>query len=451
MKKNILFLLSFQFITLYSFAQWTAIGNGFDGDVNAVCVFNNALYAAGNFTHDGTSATTLNHIAKWNGSAWVAVGTGVNANVTSMAVFNSELYVGGDFTTAGTASALKIAKWSGTTWYSVDSGFNNTVRCLYVWNNTLYAGGTFNASGSSSIIRIAKFTGTEWQTAGPAPGPVNAIVGYNNELYIGGYWFPPYVCKFNAANNAWDDLTGGSIAPDDEVTSLAFFRKQNSSNIVLWIGGKFNMLSSPHLCTWSSTGGFTTSFNTFNQTAGANVNTLLSTSNYLFAGGGFSATVMGNSFSKLGKYNGSSIWDSVGVSFNNDVNALTSFNGNLVAGGKFTSLGSAGNANRIAWRNLSIGIDEVDENILVRDFYPNPLLTSAVLKIQTKSSFHQPALNIFDLDGRKVNPVTKIISLNPVNHEVEYKIERSGLPAGIYFYEISDLEKNIAAGKFIVE
>src|SRR5436190_16696285 len=121
MKKNLLFLISCLFISVYTKAQWSALGTGFDGDVNAVCVFNNTLYAAGNFTHDGSATTSLNHIAKWNGSGWVAVGSGVDATVTSMAVLNSELYVGGDFAMAGGYPASKVAKWNGTSWSAIGS------------------------------------------------------------------------------------------------------------------------------------------------------------------------------------------------------------------------------------------------------------------------------------------------------------------------------------------
>ena len=447
MKKNIPLLILFFSIAISSHGQWSAIGNGFDGDVNAMCVFANELYAAGNFTHNGSGTTSLNYIARWNGASWVAVGTGLGANVTSLAVFNSELYAAGDFTTAGGNSALRIARWNGSTWSAAGAGFNNTARCLYVWNNELYAGGIFTMSGATTTSRIAKLSGGAWQPAGASPGPVNTIVAYNNELYIGGYWYPPYVCKLNTTGTTptWDDLPGSG--PDNEVTSLAVFRKQSSSNIVLWIGGKFNT-PSPRLCTWTSSGGFTTSFNNFNSAPG-DVNTLLSTSSYLFAGGGFTATIP-PSISKLGKYDGTSNWDSAGVLPNNDVIALANFNGNLVIGGKFTSLGAV-SANRIAMRDYTLGIENENEAVLANDFFPNPLSDHSLLRIQTKSSMRKPLLQVLDLCGREVSTDIKTVSFDPFSHEIEFRIERSGLPAGIYFYLLSDQKINMAFGKFIVD
>ena len=450
MKKTLLFLFALFAISFHSYSQWSAVSNGFNNDVNATCVYDNALYATGNFTLDGSASNALSHIARWNGTSWVSVGTGLDANVKCMVVFNSELYVGGDFANAGGSPASNIAKWNGTTWSSIGAGFNSTVRCLYVWNNELYAGGTFTMSGTTSIPRIAKLSGSTWEAVGGgAVGPVNAIIDYNGELIIGGIWYQPYVSKYNASTMTFDDLNGLG-GPDNEVTSLAVFRKQNVSNIVLWIGGKFNT-PSPRLCTWTSSGGFTTSFNNFNSTAGGNVNVLLATSNYLFAGGGFTATVSSNNISRLARYDGVTFWDSVGVTPNSDVNSLTPFNNSLVAGGKFTSIGAAGTANRVAWRDLSLVVDELNEEVLSIEFFPNPLIKNAMLIIQTKSALLQPQLKIFDLHGREVSPDSETISVNPSTHELAYRIERSGFSAGIYFYQVTDEQKNIASGKFVIE
>ena len=50
-------------------AQWSALGNGLNGQVNAILEFQNELYVGGKFTANGTGTSTLNHIAKWNGTS----------------------------------------------------------------------------------------------------------------------------------------------------------------------------------------------------------------------------------------------------------------------------------------------------------------------------------------------------------------------------------------------
>ncbi len=446
MKKNLLLLTFLVILSTFSYSQvWSTMGHGFDGNVNALCVFNGSLYAAGSFTHDGNGVTALNHIARWTGSAWVAVGSGLNASASALTVFNGDLYAGGDFLLAGTDSSTRIAKWNGSNWSHVGSGFNATVKCLYVWSGELYAGGSFTQSGSSSVARIAKLSGSTWQVIGSgAPGIVNAIVDYNAELFIGGGWSSPGVSRLSGGS--WVSLgTGG---PDFEVTSLAVFRKQTSSNLVLWIGGKFNQ-PSPRLCTWTASG-FATSFNNYNTTASANVYALCSTAPFLYSGGGFSLTVGSNNISKLARYNGSAPWDSVGAAPDNDVTAITTLDNHLVIGGKFTMVNST-SMNHVAMRADLIGIEEPDANVISKNFFPNPFENEAILKLQTRSLLHTPSLVILDVTGRELNRVSEISSFNIVNHEIEFRIQSKGLPAGIYFYRINDKSESITSGKFIIE
>jgi hypothetical protein len=92
------------------------------------------LYAGGWFTATGDGATTLNNIARWNGSSWSALGSGTDGIVRALAVSGSgpayaleanlqpmgggggvapdSLYVGGDFTRAGDKFSAYLAQWS---------------------------------------------------------------------------------------------------------------------------------------------------------------------------------------------------------------------------------------------------------------------------------------------------------------------------------------------------
>lgn len=56
------------------------------------------------------------NIAKWNGTSWSQLGNGLNGQVNAL-VFdnNNNLYAGGSFTTAGGISANRIRYWHG--WY----------------------------------------------------------------------------------------------------------------------------------------------------------------------------------------------------------------------------------------------------------------------------------------------------------------------------------------------
>ncbi len=82
--------------------------NGLNGDVYALAIDSQgAVYAGGYFS--GADSTTVNNIAKWDGTSWSALDGGVSGvmgvAVTALAVdSNDDLYVGGYFDTAGSGA-----------------------------------------------------------------------------------------------------------------------------------------------------------------------------------------------------------------------------------------------------------------------------------------------------------------------------------------------------------
>jgi hypothetical protein len=106
--------------------EWQALGSGFDGPVNSLCVSTDGdLYAGGQFATSGSS--TLGGVGRWNGSEWLPVGGGVggvaNHNVSSMiAVDEGGVIAGGTFTLAGSVPVNHVAKWNGSVWIPLGSG-----------------------------------------------------------------------------------------------------------------------------------------------------------------------------------------------------------------------------------------------------------------------------------------------------------------------------------------
>ena len=82
-------------------AEWSALGTGLDGSVNAMaCDSAGNLYAGGYFIT--ADEETVNYIAKWDGAEWSALGTGMNGPVFAIGIdSNDNLYAGGAYTTAG--------------------------------------------------------------------------------------------------------------------------------------------------------------------------------------------------------------------------------------------------------------------------------------------------------------------------------------------------------------
>ena len=211
--------------------QWSAVGNGMQGTsfVYALEEYNNELYVAGNFGINSSYA-----IARWNDTIWRDVGPlGINGVVNCLGKYNNELYAGGPyFTSAGGVAVNQIAKWSGTTWASTGNGTgNNTtdkIRSLQEYHNEIYVGGTFSKMDGDSMKCIARYNGSNWTSVGSGVDSmgvirdtvftfpsdttlvypisvINAMIEFNNDLYVGGTF--NMIGGVNAINIAkWNDL-----------------------------------------------------------------------------------------------------------------------------------------------------------------------------------------------------------------------------------------------------
>lgn len=249
--------------------SWHTLGTGISGSIQSMAVYNNELYVAGSFSTAG--GVSVNNIARWNGTTWAAVGSGIA--VTSggivnkaMAVYNGELYVGGNFTTAGGQSVSNIAKWNGTSWSPVGTGVSGIVYCMIVHNNSLVIGGIINNAGGISVANIAKWNGTAWLShssgftgAPPFGGLVYSLGIHNNELYAGGNFTTAGgvsasgIARFNGS--AWSALGQGlSIATNPPNPLFVYAMASTSTGLV--IGGTFSgsgTVSSTNLILWKGT------------------------------------------------------------------------------------------------------------------------------------------------------------------------------------------------------
>ncbi len=455
MKKLVLIIVSI-FLVQSSFAQWSGMGTGPGGKVRALCVHNGELYAGGDFT---------GLVKKWNGSSWVAVGslTGTTSpKVNTLISFNGTLYAGGSFTITGSNKG-NVAKLSGSTWVATESaGLGGTagseVKCFYIWSNSLYVGGTFDQSGGSFLSKIGKFVNNTWQQVGGG-GPSNclsgvyAIAAYNNELYVGGQGSAPWINKLNTAGTAWLDMPSGGLTSGTGVYALASFVYPSGTSPSLFIGGDFANTPSSTVCVFSS-GVWGTAVNTFSSGVSDQVNCFLtsivgggtSATGSIYAGGVFSVTGI-HTATNLAKRTKTIPWDTAGTpAFNNGIRALCYFSGYLVAGGDFTVPGSY-----VARYATTVDVEEISDNIIVNTFYPNPIIKEALLKVQTKNLLRQPELKMLDVNGKEMMAHTSTNSFNHSQNEIEFRVDREGLAAGIYYYTVVDEERIIATGKVVIE
>jgi hypothetical protein len=393
------------------------------------------IYVGGTFT-----GPTISYLAKWNGTAWENVGTGVNGPVYAIGIKTaSDIYVGGAFTMAGGTAVSNIARWSGSAWSDIGGGFNDQVNCIFVpGSGIVYAGGKFSQSSGVAMNHIARLSGTAWTQLGAGiNSPVNAIAEHNGNIHAGCEDLNNPVKKFDGT--AWSDLTGIS---GGKVFALASF----SGN--LYAGGEFSMPFPAAVkhdgSSWSSI------LTTFAFTD--KIYCMLSRNGVLLLGGKFTNLGLnGAKASYIAKKPATgnpiqSITDVTSV-LNDEVYAIgyktTPSSNYVIAGGKFS------NFNHVAITATTIGIDEISDDVVEHNFYPNPVKEKAHLFVKTSGKFVHPELKILDLQARIIPAGLSAASSNP--DEIDYSIDCSQLARGTYYYLLTDEGRRIISRQFVIE
>ncbi len=261
-------------------------GPGLSG-ATALILFNGNLVAANN-----------DNVSQWDGSKWNVIGSGLIGVATALTVYNGNLVAAGQTTNQGGFVEL----WNGSSWQMLGSVFDGSVNALTVYNGNLIAGGQFDTNRLGVANKIAEWNGAKWLPIADSgmqiwSSGINALTVYNGNLIMAG--------------------------------SFGYYGKYTASNIAVFNGS-----------TWSSLG------------AGLNA-TIYSLSTYngnLVVGGSFDEIIGTDTAKNIAQWNGSN-WTTVGASkigtpaYPNQgtvVLSLTDYNNNLIAGGSFFSIGSAG-------------------------------------------------------------------------------------------------------------
>lgn len=425
MVRSFIFILIILPVTLYS-QNWTPLGSGMNGQVLALCVYNNELIAGGSFTTAG--GISANYIAKWNGSSWSPLGSGVNNSVYSLAVYNNELIAGGYFSAAGGNPAGCIAKWNGSSWTPLGTGMNSYVTALTSFNNELFAGGAFTIAGGVNTVAIAKWNGSSWQGFTSSMNHiVHAFTVNRDTLFAGGQFSTPgnRVARLNG--NTWESTAG--------VSPTVFALASYNNNIIyggLFIGAGPNLVNC--IVGWSGNSWilFSTGMNQY-------ITSLTKYGSSLIAGGYFT-TAGGTPANRIAKW-GINNWVPLGNGLNDAVFAMTEYNGELVAGGLFNYAGT-GPANYIAKWNDNVGVSstgvEVPGSFKLHQNYPNPFNPSTTIKFDLPVK-ELVNIKIFDVMGREVITLHEGL-LSAGSYETSW--DASKVTSGTYFFRI-------AAGDFI--
>ncbi|MBI1191054.1 MAG: hypothetical protein GC200_10290 [Tepidisphaera sp.] len=314
-------------------AAWHPLGDGFNGAVMSLCVFNGDLYAGGAFTATA-SGTSLKYLARWNGAAWVQVGgASFNSSVNAMCVFNNELYVAGEFTMMNSVNFSHVARWNGSYFDQLGTGVNNSVFALAVHNNVLAIGGVFNVAGIYSVQHVVGWNGSSFMPLGSGLGTgteyINAFATFNGSLYAGGVFqtIPGVGGTGNLAR--WDGASWSPLLSGADNGVNAGVRALTVFDGALYIGGDFSLahgINSFNLAKWDGA-----SFIQFGTSVQASVYTLVAANGSLYLGGQF-VNVGSLSTQHICRYDGLG-FHALGNSLAGTVYAITMFNNQIIAAG----------------------------------------------------------------------------------------------------------------------
>lgn len=161
---NVLLLVCFLLASHITFAAWTPTGNGVDGTIRDMLVFDGKLYVAGNFDYSG--ANRIDKVAYWDGQGWHSQSSGLafsgGSSITSIEEFNGQLVAAGYIDSVDGVPVSNVVIFNGTSWEPLGAGFDDVVTDLAVYQDTLFASGYFDQSGATAIRFLAKWDGGSW-------------------------------------------------------------------------------------------------------------------------------------------------------------------------------------------------------------------------------------------------------------------------------------------------
>lgn len=407
--------------------QWNPVGAGLRGEVAALAIHNGELFAGARFEFtDGSSGALLGAVASWDGSAWSPVGSnpfalrGVNdfesldgvlyaasgvarlvdgvweslssAAVSTISRFRSSYAVAGSFRSIEGSTAASVAIRDADSWdtlgYPVTNEFDGPILTLLETQAQLIAGGAFASVNGQPATGLARWDGAMWSPfAAPLksylPARVSALTEYQGELIVAGA-FGASVDSGIANNIArWDGehwrrmadglgtQTSGSVSAmavyQGDLYAVGEFLSSGDlgvSRIARWNGSEWSRVARPG----SQGTGLTSSVTALTVAHGS-----------LYVGG-FGmllapAGLIGPGSVPIYRWDGTS-YDYVPTipdsDFGSNILSLCTFNGDVIAGGSFTSIQGVP-ANSVArwdgatWSPLGTGVGGTIHTLAVFD------------------------------------------------------------------------------------
>lgn len=325
----------------------------FTGTIAELTNYQGDLVAAGTFSIYNP-IEPKNNIGRWNGTDFTPMGTGTNQGVSEVVVLsNGDLAIGGAFDTVDGVEVSRTGTWNGTNWEPLARtalrGLNNVARAVTVSGGEIYAGGGFDVAGTESASFVGRYDGTQWHALGAGVDDiVRAIVpGTGSNLYVGGDFASAGgapaagIAEWNGTS--WSALGSGAIG---SVYSLA----RDPANGDLYAGGNFvtaGGLTANGVARWDG-GTWYTLGNGVDFAFVPDVSAIAIDGSDVYIGGRFTSVDGNTAMANIARWDGSA-WSPLGSGISGFIYALAIYDGNLYAGGNFSTAGGVPADNIARW------------------------------------------------------------------------------------------------------
>jgi hypothetical protein len=233
-------------VAFWDGSSWNPLGSFYIGalqnTVMDIEVYNNEIYAAGQFRSGINASSVFYNFAKWDGTEWVSAGFSPQGTVYALEEHQGNLILGGSFNTIDTIPCNHIASFDGTNYSPLGNGVPTYVYALESVDDSLFAGGPLLSPSQQDTFGFGYYSNGQWNkieglenTDNLAQQKVLALEQTPYGLFVGGSlnYFP--VIGRYGKNLLY--YANGSLAPfavlDSTVNTLSY------SNSVLYAGGEF--------------------------------------------------------------------------------------------------------------------------------------------------------------------------------------------------------------------
>jgi photosystem II stability/assembly factor-like uncharacterized protein len=402
MKKSIIFLfvlimINFSLLTKKSDAQWVQLQQIGIGDIRAMAVSGNNIFAG---TSDAGVFRSTN-----NGTNWTHVP--VDGWVSALAVQNNYIF-------AGTMTQVYISTNDGTSW--TQTSLNQNAYSFAISGNNIFA-------GSYLGVYLSSDNGTNWTQTALNNQQVWALDTLGNNIFAGtGNGI--LLTTNNGANWTQTSLN------DQDIRSFAIrgnniFAGSQGPDFGVYVSTN-NGTSWTHTPLYSNTGAMTSSGN----------NVFAGTANYPAGTGGIWLTTNNGANWTL-KNEGFII-----TSYSSNVMSLLVTNNDIFAGTWGNSIWRRSLSDIIT--STKISNNEIPENFKLEQNYPNPFNPSTnIIYNLAKSGFVK--IVVFDALGREVQT---LVNENKPAGVYKTTFNALSVQSGVYFYKLmigdySDVKKMV--------